>query len=327
MRVGIVVALLMVLFLITGLPVYAQVAQPDSISIDDIHVNRHLIETDDMLVYAKYNIAYGTYPDETVDDTFVFRLIDTDGTTELGSNEAYPYANSGYGEGVIAFYFSAAGAPTWGENYYIRVSGKPSAFDDPPEENFIIATGDYSSLTTQDGNRGELESNIISLATDLEVAWNTDLLTQSDIGTVLDTSGETYFRNAIWGLQAMCPAVFLTQVVQTEYTERTWTTSQATGMEERFYGGLIGGGIQGWGDLFSVDFHLIAGLPILLACIGIIYMASKMAIPIAAALICCIALGVGGTFMGWVPPAMLTLGSIVCGIFLIGTLVRKLIPT
>lgn len=317
----------LILWLLTPSLVYADTAYPDSVSIDEIRVNRHLIETNDMLIYAKYNIAYATAPDDPVNDTFIFRLLDTDGVTQLGSNEAYPYADDGYGYGVISFYIGNATAPAWGGGYYIRVAGKPGAFDDPANDDFQISSGAYSSLTTQAGNRGEVESNVISLATDLEVAWNTTLLDQGAAGAVLSEGGEAYFRNTIHGLQAMCPELFLTQVVQTTYTERTWSTAQATGMEERFAGGSIGMGIRGWQDLLSVDFHVVASIPIMFAMIAVIYMASKMGAPMGAALIGCIAIAVGGAFMGWMPPAMVAIGSIVCIIYLVGTLVRRLIPT
>ena len=125
MRLTVVAFVLFVLATVFPYSVLAA-AHPDSNpTIDEIHINRNLIETGDVLIYALYNIPYASTPDERVDQLFVFRLMDTDGVTELGRNEAYAYVNRGYGQGVISFYFDASDASTWGQAYYIRISEKP----------------------------------------------------------------------------------------------------------------------------------------------------------------------------------------------------------
>jgi len=296
---------------------------PVSISIDDIYVNRNLLETGDQLYYAVYNIPYTLPPDEDVDDLFIFQLTDTDGTTELGANEAYPYNEQGYGKGVISFYFSATDAPAWGLNYFIRIQGKPGFFATPPDQSFIINVTDYTPTTTQEDNRDELRNNIITICRQLESAWSpTTLLTEIETGTVFNTYGEEYFRNSIYALQGMCPELFETQIVNVDYEERAWNTTQQTTYETRTQGTTIGNSIQGFSDIFDMDFNVVASLPLLAAAILCIYAAVKMNGKPEAGFLCTAALVIMGGFMGWTAFALIAVSSALCflyiAIFLVG---------
>lgn len=305
------------LLVLVATPAYAALP-PASIAIDVKYINRNLIATGDQLYYAIYDINYATLPTgQNVDDLFVFRLVDTDGITELGSNEAYSFEDQGFGKGVISFYFPAATAPTWGLNYYIRVQGKPGFFATPPDQLFIINVGDYTASTTLAINQSELRDNVISMARVLETEWTPlTLLTEIETGTVLDTDGEEYFRNSINGIQSMCPQLFSTQIVDVTYEDRAWNTTQQTTYEGRTAGTSIGTGIQGLSDVFSLDFNMIASLPILIACVLCVYASVKMKGKPESGLLCCMSLLILGGFMGWAPFALIAVASTICFLYI-----------
>jgi len=322
------ILVMLVLFVLMASPVLAA-DPPNSISIDIKYVNRDLIEPGDMLFYAIYDISYGGLPDEDIDEIFIFRLVDTDGTTELGSNEAFPFETQGYGKGVISFYFNAADAAAlvWGSGYYIRVQGKPGFFAVPPDELFIIDAGDWTTLTGQTDNREETRNNIISISRILESEWSpTTLLTEIEIGTVFNTSGEEYYRNSIFGIQAMVPSLFETQVTDADYTERAWNTTQQTEYEERWTNTTIGRGITGISDVWSLDFNIVASIPLIIASILCIMAAAKMNGKPEAGFLCVAALVIFGGFMGWVPFALIAVASALCFMFVAMAVVRR-IPT
>ena len=327
-RIGAILVVFIVMFLMAS-PVLAA-DPPDSISIDVKYVNRNLIEDGDMLFYAIYDIAYAVLPDEDIDEIYIFRLVDIDGTTELGSNEAFPFQNQGYGKGLISFYFSAAQAAAiplvWQTSYYIRVQGKPGFFATPPDELFIIDFGDYSTSTTQADNRLETRNNIISIARILESEFTTvtSLLINIEIGTVLNIDGEDYFRNSIFGLQAMVPSLFETQIVDPDYTERTWNTTQQEEYEGRLTGTTMGNSIQGLSDVFSLDFNMVASLPILIGSILAIIAAVKMNGKPEAGFLVTVALIIFGAFMGWTPFALVGVFSVVCFLYIAMLLVGRI---
>lgn len=280
--------------------VLAQTASPDSVSIDTIYVNRHLLETDDQLYMAYYNIDYTAIPDDPADDTFIFRLIDTDGTTELGRMTPYVYANSGYGEGVFSFYFAAADAPTWGEEYIVRVSENPSQFTNPQEWNFGVSSTDYSTETTQSASRNEVEDYILSFAADLETAWSTTLTESQDPGIVLNSVGEAYFRNAVFGAQTMAPNVFFYQTLDINYTERSWNTTQASTYEERFDATWVGNATGGMSNLLKVDNQLFTSIAIVIMCVMAMWLSQRYLDSTHPGLVGCIIITLGGAALGWV---------------------------
>lgn len=269
-------SLLISIVILFILPVVANaVDDPDNISILDIAVNRHLVQTDDALYCALYNIDYTSSPNESVDKTFTFRLIDTDGDTTLGTAVPYPYNDNGYGVGLISFYFGNATAPDWGDNYIIRITGNPVYFDDPPTKDISITAGSYTAYDDHDNNQIELAQWIIITAQYLDLAWGTlgttsSLVEQSDIGTVLSESGEAYFRNTIYGIQSMAPDAFLVERRDPVYTERTWSENQSTTLEQRFAGTAIQNSIDEWGEFWNADVQVVNSWPFIILAIGII---------------------------------------------------------
>ena len=148
----------------------------------------------------------------------------------------------------------------------------------------------------------------------------------SSINDIFEKRGEAYFREAIPGLQAMVPDLFLTKIEDPDYTERTWNTSQNTTWEGRTSGELVGEHIQGFADLFSVDFNLIAGLPLvagMVMCIVASVLISNRTLP---GILCAVAIAIVGWSLGWAPGAMIAAGSLLCVLFIAGVLIKRFIP-
>ncbi len=123
--------------------VAAQVT-PSIFSINSALVCRSLIEENDFLLIAHYNITYYTgQPSTDIDEFFHFKLLSADGGTLIGTAKPYPYQNSGYDQGVVGWYFSAADAPAWDIAYIIQVVVNPLYYSatDIYSESFSVTTG------------------------------------------------------------------------------------------------------------------------------------------------------------------------------------------
>ena len=291
---------------------------PDSDpSISNVKANRYLLESGDVLIYGDYNIPYATVPGESATNSFIFRLLD--GSTEKGVILPYSLMDNGYNEGVFSFYFSAADNLTWGEAYTIRISQNPAQFEDPTYIDYEIPASAYTSSTAQADNKIELAINIIAAATRLEVDHTSyTFLDSSASGTVLSSpTGETYFRNVVYGLQLMAPSLFLVQTLEIDTADTVWLTTQADNYTDRFTGTWVGDNATSAGDEFNLSGASIMGLMVILPlCIGSIIVSSikfKKAEPgfILTALFLIPAL-----MMGWMPHAIFATIYQAMGIYL-----------
>lgn len=240
------------------------ISNPDSTpTLEDVWVFRNVLETADTLVIALENTPYATTPtDYTYSNAFVWRFMD--GDNETAQVEGYDYNESGYGYNVIAFYFDAATAPTWLGDYDLRLSGKPSAFADPPHYTFPIPVSAYSALTDTDEVKAAIANLVIDLANDLYVYWGLNYLTtlveETETATVLSLAGQSFFRGAIYGLQGMAPAAFAMTVVNLDVTDRTWTTGYSDNLTAQHTGSYIGTGFDAGEDFFGTDYNLLGML-------------------------------------------------------------------
>ena len=67
----------------------------------------------------------------------------------------------------------------------------------------------------------------------------------------------------------MAPDLFELQVEDPDYTDRTWTGNQSATYRGRLTGTWIGNAIQGVADLFGMQFHFIASIPLIIACVAV----------------------------------------------------------
>lgn len=254
--------------------VLADQADPDSTPTMVANAYRNLIETDDQLYVFYANIPYGAVPDALVTEAFIWQLIDTDGSTVIGQTTGTPFNDSGYGYNVYSMYFSAADAPTWDQAYTARLTGNPTIFDTPPTFDFVLGPGDFSALTEQTSVQDDLALRILVIAGDLFIRWgltsSTTLVNAQETGTVLSARGETFFRGAIFGLQAMAPGVFQIGVGLITATDRTWDTGYAANISSQYVGTFVGTAQTAGADFFNKSYDLVSIIFLLVILIAIV---------------------------------------------------------
>ena len=263
-----------IIMLAVAVPVYA-IDLPDSTpTVESINVYRNILETSDMLVVIYENTSYATAPDTPYDKAFIWRLYDTDGTTELAQITGYPYDENGYGYNVIGFYLDADDAPTWEQSYPIKLTGTPTAFDDPPTYAYQINAADYSELTDTDDVKNEIGDLIISLALELNTEWGLTsdnyLTTEAESGTVLSLAGESFFRGAIYGIQAMASGAFSISVSNFTVDDRTWSDNYTTALSSQLTGTDIGTAMDSGNTMLDSSYNLFGLLILFLVCAGFI---------------------------------------------------------
>lgn len=244
---------------------------PSSISIPggEKLVLRNLLETGDYLAVIPYQISYNTTPEETAEELFTFRFLD--GSIELGSVLPEAFDHYGYGSGTVAFYFDAIDAPTWGEDYTIRIDENPAQFINALSWTFSITSEDYTSETTQAGNQEALTNKILKDAHRLSTIWGYDLYEETDDGnTVLSSYGAAYYRRVIRGIQAMAPDLFAVYVENVEYGGRSWDYTLANTFLTRFSGTWVENYATGFADFWGMERNTGVAFPsIILAFLAI----------------------------------------------------------
>ena len=265
-RFGILLAVL-VAILITATPVYADTADPDSTPIvNQFNLYRNVRETGDILLLIYADIPYASVPSTTVDETFIWRLIDTDDVTELGSSVGFPYNESGYNNNLFSMYWNATDVGSlgiiWGTGYTVRLSGNPAVFDTVPVYNYAIGSGVYSSTVDTDAVKAEIAARIIELGSLLDIAWGLSptysLLTETEATTVLSIYGEAFFRGAINGVQVMAPTAFFSVIRDIDVADRTWTSEYTTNLTNQWSGTWVETAQAAGEVLFGTTYDLLS---------------------------------------------------------------------
>jgi hypothetical protein len=225
----------------------ALAVEPTTVSLDGIELFHDLIAADDILAVVPYNVAFSTAPDENIDETFIFRFMSPDGSTEYGSTLATPAYDGGYGNGVVSFYFTSG--VTWGESYIVRVQENPAYYPAATAWDFGIGDDQYSNEADQ---AAALKAKVVDSATFLSTVFGVSLLSASESGAkVLSTYGELYYLSAIPGLQQMAPALFQVQLETPDFSKRSWSTSFADALFTKYQGTFIYDAMTGYAGLFS----------------------------------------------------------------------------
>ena len=248
------------------IPVLA-ITNPTTVDITRTHATQNVLTTGDILFMAEYQVSYGTVPNETVDTAFIFQLVDTDGTTELGRVLAFPYVTSGYGRGIVSFYFAVAPGT---EQYIIRIIGNPALFSPPYQSaDFTMPASTYtvtSNITTTD-----IANQVRIYANDLEPTYRTPLgssLLSSATATSITLSavGEIYFTNSIPNLRNMSPELFDVEEYVPVATVDTYNTTQADAYETRFVGTWVANSTTAAASLLATDMQVAMGFIIVVIC-------------------------------------------------------------
>ena len=271
-----VLLVLLAALLLSATPVYADTPDPDSTpTIVSFNLYRNLRQPGDWLLVIYANIPYSTPPDTTVTQTFIWRLMDPDNVTVLGSTVGTNYNTDGYGYNVYSMYWSASEVTgfgmAWETIYGVRLSGNPVVFDTPPTYNFDLDVSDYSTLTVQADVQAELTARILTIASDLDNKWGLlySLLTQNETATVLSTYGEAFFRGTIHGLQAMAPTVFSVIIRAIDIDPRDWDTEYAENVTSQWEGTWIETSQEAGKVMFGTDYDLLSIIVLLIMGVGL----------------------------------------------------------
>ena len=279
------------------------------------------MEDGDFAFVFHYNIHYAEedQPDDPANKLFTFRLLDTNGIDHLAAIVPYVYYNSGYDQGCAAFYFTADEIEekemSWESAYIVRISGNPEYFSSPPLTSRTLVTSDYSQVETQEENQTLLGNYVLNVAAQLETNWDTQLLYPATLGTVLYSTGETYFRGAIPGIQAMAPQIFAIQTSAPEYGETAWEEAQGKAYEERFAGTWVGDSLEALGDLFHVKWNVMTSMIILGEIIGIAIWCQVKYGNVKPLSISSDILIISGTVLGWIAPAIMAISTVFLALF------------
>lgn len=245
-------------------------------TVEKINAYRNVLETDDFFIIVYENTPYDSYPGTPYSEAFVWRLIDTDGETELAQALGANYNDYGYGYNVIGFYLSADDAPDgyWETPYYITLSGTASAFDVPPKYTFNMNVSDFSVIEDSDLVKAEISQRILDLAADLDVRWELlagyTLLDETETGSKLSIYGQAFFRMAIYGLQAMAPDAFPFSITNIDTALREWDDTYVSELETQHAGTYLEDAETAGKEFFNVSYNLMGMLIIALICAVII---------------------------------------------------------
>jgi len=255
---GASLALALLLAQLMVIPVYAAIADPDTIAITSVDAYKHCLEDDDMLVIVGYNLQYATNPDDSIEYTYLSRMMD--GAAEVASITPYSYRNKGYDYGIFSFYFTAAevaGGISWNSDYTIRFEGNPTLewTDDPPLVTWELETDDDSwhDTATQGATEAILKTRILWLADNLADRWQTTLTEEIAGGTVLNSAGQQYFSNSIDNLRTLVPSIFPTQTQEIVFVEQEHTTTYQDILKSRTAGTILGRAQTSIGNLLGID--------------------------------------------------------------------------
>jgi hypothetical protein len=301
-------AILLIVSIILISPVVGVSATPQSVfAIESVQAARNIVDDGDFFLAVTYDITYsGGQPDKPVSEYFHFKLLSPDGNTLIGSTTPYPYQNNGYNMGIFVFYFGADEAPTWGEEYIIRIDINPLYYEgDDITISYSMTESDYSPFTTSSDNRALLRDYFIDVCLALEINWGFEMLADSSDGLFLNTTGESYFKGSIPGVKTLLPELFLIKSGQPDYSGHEWGTDQADQYKNQWDSTWVGDSLDGLGDFLGVSGQIGTSI-IMVIIIAVLFGASQVLLhSTAPALVASGNILICSFIMGFVSPSIM----------------------
>lgn len=251
-------------------PVFA-IADPASVSVQKAQAFTSVIEANDVLFLAKFQITYTNCdtvsttgcPAESVTTAFLGHLIDDDGScTGLGTahlRSKAPFTSSapgfnGYGQGVFSIYLTASEATTLAvdacpESHALEIQGNPSVF---PDVTNIVAQLQVATPLS----KPLLPQAVLNRAGEIQTSWGVDLLQTSD--TKLNATGEDYFEASISNLREIAPSIFPAGILTPDVLDREFNKTYKTGLEGFGSGFAIMDNANGSFDALETDWGIPA---------------------------------------------------------------------
>ena len=287
-------------------------------SVANVHGFKNLIDTGDVAIFGEYNIPYDPLPSSPSSSTYIIQLLDADGN-EKGAVVPYVFFDYGYNLGGFGMYFGPSDNVNFGETYTIRISQNPAYFDTPESFDYVMPVQVWTTAETQADNRVQLAIAVIAAAERLEAEYDTYTLLDSGItGTVLySPTGETYFRGALYGIQAMAPSLFLVQVAPYDDYDRVYTENMSDNYTGRYTGTWIETDIEATATQFGLTPTAIMAMGFALpVCLGFVIVSAKKFHKVEPGFLVAALVVLMVYMMGWMPPAIFALIYQCCGIYI-----------
>jgi len=212
---------------------------PPIVSLSTPNYYTNCLANGDLLFWVDFNVNYGAVvPTETIDTTFIMRLVNNVSGADIMDSLPFAYFNNGYAEGLCTIYFTAAQVTTdFGSlsqalaniqlgNYYIQLNGNPNAnwTGGIPSGKTTVEPDSSNSNSSSFINRGSatigqtqnvISSDILIEAKQLQTAWgnnaNYQLTTPAATGSgyLLTPTGQSYFTNVLPNLGVLAPNILI----------------------------------------------------------------------------------------------------------------------
>lgn len=248
--------------LVTATPVKAS-PEDAAISIQSIHAYQSLAEDGDMTVVFHWRWTSDNYSETAASRTVIIQLVADNGTV-VSTTTLYVFTlfdTDGYQNNVSSFYLTP-GVAEWEGDYTVEIKGLPAYYSPPPVFEYPMSLSDYSTAADQEEARAELNTYILDLCSIFKTFYPDVLLkTESDMGIVLSSYGESFFTSVIPGLQTLCPTLFFVQVYVPEVMPvEDYDMSLQTQYTGRLEGTDLMRGADRLGDVIGVSAAFIWGI-------------------------------------------------------------------
>ena len=253
---------------------YAAIANPDSMTIQNLKGYKNLLEVGDILFTTEYNITYATPPASGIDDNFL-AILSTPAGTVLSTVQPVSYKDKGYNDGLISFYFDAAKVTSlgivWESTYNLSLQGNPTQFASPPSQT-------SSSITYRGDPSGRfwLTKDIRNTLLDLEDSWGDDLLNYSPEGLRATVTGQEYITRAITDLEYMAPDLMSSVYIDPAFDERVFTNTEADNLKDFWQGTTFDTSMDSLAESVGVDRMVLSTILLLVLCGVITFYMVKM---------------------------------------------------
>ncbi len=203
-------AIILLLFALLSVSHALAISNPVHIILNTVKVFENIWVAGDILLIGEHNIDYALEPTQNAEDAFQLQLRSTDNTTLIRLTGATDYQWN-----LTSIYFSPTQATaniTWGNAYYVRISGNPAMFGTLTEDTNM----DTVPLAPTDWNEDETLTSkelLIDYCLDVAARMEDDagitLITTTSSGeSVLNATGTTIFLAAVPNLDDTIPELF-----------------------------------------------------------------------------------------------------------------------
>lgn len=199
--------------------VFMAIAPPDTFTQITARAYGSMQETGDLTLLIHYDIDYTvSLPAESATDTIMAAWSDSSAGSIVKVGAPLSYVASGYGQGAVTVYFSAAEVTAagiaWNDADFSLILGNPSFFAAPPFNSTAVEW-------RAESGKSAIAADVVSLGSSIQgsTRWVAAGKTLVD-GGVLTADGESYFEQVIPNLRSIAPTLYSGSLVNPDFYER-----------------------------------------------------------------------------------------------------------